>query len=174
MTSKRVQNEPSLECWLKYLGCLRTFQIDRYLSTSDFGEPKYWDVGAAEYIVALRSIQATPTNAFERGQRSRLANRVLRILLLANMSKLARTTDHMVLLAKLIQIPNKSINILTNEREMPRKGSIQPKDEMALISLARGIDGVIGWSEDTVHSVRAFRQLASSVMRYYSENIVLN
>lgn len=88
------------------------------------------------------------------------------------MSTLARTTDHLILMSKLIQIPNKSINILTNENEMPRKGSEKPKDEMALISLARGIDGVVGWSEDNVHSVRALRQLAHSVMRYDPEKVV--
>ena len=136
------------------------------MSASYFKEPKYWDVAAADYVVALQSIQATPTNEFDRGQRSRLANRVLRILLLANISKLARTTDHLILLARLIQLPNKTINILTNEAENPGEGSAQPKDEIALIGLARGIDGVVGWSEDNVHSVRALKQLARSVMRY--------
>ena len=136
------------------------------MSTSDFDEPKYWDVEAADYVVALQSVQAIPTTDFDRGQRARLANRVLRILLFANMSKLARTTDHLVLLARLIQTPNKSINILTNETEISKKGSAPPKDEVALISLARGIDGVIDWSENNVHSVRALRQLARSVMRY--------
>lgn len=133
---------------------------------SNFNEPKYWDVAAADYVVALQSIQATPTAEFDRGQRSRLANRVLRILLLADMSKLARTTDHLILLARLIQMPNKSINILTNEAENPGKETAQPKDEIALIGLARGIDGVVGWSEDNVHSVRALKQLARSVMWY--------
>ena len=136
------------------------------MSASYFNEPKYWDVGAADYVVSLQSIQVTPTSEFDRGQRSRLANRVLRILLLANMSKLTRTTDHLILLAKLIQMPNKSINILTNEIENPGKASAQPKDEIVLIGLARGIDGVVGWSEDNVHSVRALKQLARSVTRY--------
>ena len=136
------------------------------MSTSYFNEPKYWDVAAADYSIALQSIQATPTHEFDRGQKSKLANRVLRILLLANMSKLARTTDHLILLARLIQMPNKSINILTNEVENPGKGSAQPKDEIALIGLAQGIDGVVGWSEDNVHSVRALKELARSVMRY--------
>lgn len=143
------------------------------MSTSYFGEPKYWDVGAAEYVVALQSIQATPYNAFDRGQRSKLANRVLRILLLANMSKLARTADHLILLVKLIQMPNKSFNILTNEIEITGKGYEEPRDEMALISLARGIDGVIGWSEDNVHSIKALRQLTHSVMRYGLERVDL-
>lgn len=155
-----------INCWLISVGCLRTFLVDRYLSTSDFGEPKYWDVEAADYVVAVRSIQATPATDFDRGQRARLANRVLRILLVANMSKLARITDHLILLAGLIQMPNKSIELLTNDAERSKKGSTQPKDEAALISLARRIDGVVGWSEDNVHSVRALRQLARLVMRY--------
>ena len=158
--------------WLTPAGCLRTFQIDRFLSASDFDEPKYWDVGAADYVVAFRSVQATPTNAFDRGQRSKLANRVLRVLLLANMSNLAKTTDHLVLLVKLIQVPNKSFNILTNESEMSRKTPAQPEDEMALICLARGIDGVINWSEDNVHSVKALKQLAHAVMEYDSHMTV--
>lgn len=160
-----VVNEET-DYWLIPVGCLRTFQVDRYLSTSDFGEPKYWDVEAADHVVALRSIQATPVTDFDRGQRARLANRVLRILLIANMSKLARITDHLILLAGLIQMPNKSIKLLTNDAENSQKGSAQPRDEVALISLARRIDGVVGWSEDDVHSVRALRQLAHSVMRY--------
>lgn len=173
MTSRRSRTPRKFNKKLTPIDCIRTFQVDRYLSTSAFGEPKYWDVGAAEYVVALQSIQVTPCNAFDRGQRSKLANRVLRILLLANMSKLARTTDHLILLVKLIQMPNKSINILTNESEIPRKGHEEPKDEMALISLARGIDGVVGWSEDNVHSIGALRQLAHSVMRYGPECIDL-
>ena len=171
MTSRHISIERKIVCWLIYLECLRTFQVDRFLNTSDFGDSKYWDIGAVDYVVALRSIQATPVNAFDRGQRSKLANRVLRILLLANMSKLARTTDHLILLAKLVQIPNKSINILTNEIENPRKGTTQIKDETALISLARGIDGVIGWSEDNVHSVRALRRLARIVLEYDPGNV---
>ena len=139
------------------------------MSTSDFGEPKYWDIGAADYVVALRSIQETPANVFDRGQRSKLANRVLRILLLANMSTLGRTTEHLTLLAKLIQMPNKSINILNNESEIATKGFGKRKDEAALISLARGIDGVVGWSVDNVQSVRALRQLTHSVMRHDPE-----
>ena len=166
MMSKAFQWDKEINSVLTRLGCLRTFQIDRYLSASYIKEPKYWDVGAADYGVSLRSIQATPTNEFDRSQRSKLANRVLRILLVANMSKLARTTDHLILLTKLIQMPNKSINILTNEVENPGKGSAQPKDEVALIGLARRIDGVVGWSEDNVQSVRALQQLAHSVMRY--------
>ena len=152
--------------WLISAECLQTFKVDRYLSTSDFNDPRYWDVGAADYLVALQSIQATPANEIDRGQRSRLANRVLRMLLLANMSKLARTTDHLILLTKLIQMPNKSLHILTNEAEIPRKIFEPPKDEAALMSLARGIDGVVAWSGDNVHSVRALKQLARSVMRY--------
>ena len=70
-------------------------------------------------------------------------------------------------------MPNKTINILTNENEMPRKGYEEPKDGVALISLARGIDGVVGWSEDNVHSVRALVILTRSVMRYDSESVVL-
>ena len=120
--------------------------------------------------MALRSIQVTPTNEFDRGQRSKLANRVLRILLLANMSTLGRTTEHLNLLAKLIQMPNKSINILNNESEVAAKGSGRREDEASLISLARGIDGVVGWSVDNVHSVRALRQLTHSVMRHDPES----
>lgn len=172
MMSRRVRSKQKDDNWLTPVGCLRTFQVDRYLSTSNFGEPKYWDIRAADYVIALRSIQAVPANAFDRGQRSKLANRVLRILLLANMTEIARTTDHLILLAKLIQTPNKSIFILTNEKEMPGKGSEKPKDEIALISLARGIDGVVGWSEDNVHSVRALRQVTRSVMRYEPENVI--
>lgn len=159
--------------WLITVGCLRTFQVDRYLSTSDFREPKYWDIGAAEYLVDFRGIQAISTKALDRGQRSKLANRVLRILLVANTTNLARTTEHLILLAKLIQMPNKSMNILTNENDVPRKGSEKPRDEIPLMTLARGIDGVVGWSEDNVHSVRVLRQLTNSVMRYNPENIVL-
>lgn len=141
------------------------------MSASDFGEPKYWDIEAADYIVALRSIQVTPANVFDRGQRSKLANRVLRILLLANMSTLGRTTEHLTLLAKLIQMPNKSINILNNESEVATKGSGKRKVEAALIILARGIDGVVGWSVDNVQSVRALRQLTHLVMRHDPESM---
>lgn len=154
------------DCELIRVGCLRTFQVDRYLSTSDFDNPNYWDAGAADYVVALQSVQTTRIRAFDRGQRGRLANRVLRILLLANMSNLARITDHLILLAKLIRMPNKSINILTNEAELSKKSSAQAKDGMALFSLARRIDDVRGWSEDNLHSVKALRQLASTVMKY--------
>lgn len=175
------ENGPSFDyssCWKKLLRydalddngsmtrCLRTFQVDRYCNTSDFGDPKYWEIGAADYVIAFRSIQATPTNAFDRGQRSKLANRVLRVLLQANILNLAKTTEHLILLTRLIQMPNKTFNVLTNENEIPRKGSGKPRDEMALIGLARGIDGVVGWSEDNMHSIKALKQLTRSVLSY--------
>ena len=87
------------------------------------------------------------------------------------MSTLGRTTEHLTLLAKLIQMPNKSINILNNESEVPTKGSGKRDVEAALIGLARGIDGVVGWSVDNVHSVRALRQLTHSVMRHDPESV---
>ena len=87
------------------------------------------------------------------------------------MSTLGRTTEHLTLLSKLIQMPNKSINILNNESEVATKGSGRREDEASLISLARGIDGVVGWSVDNVHSVRALRQLTHSVMRHDPESL---
>ena len=165
MTSRRGSSGRKADHWLTPTGCLRTFQVDRYCNTSDFGDPKYWEIGAADYVIAFRSIQATPTNAFDRGQRSKLANRVLRVLLQANILNLAKTTEHLILLTRLIQMPNKTFNVLTNENEIPRKGSGKPRDEMALIGLARGIDGVVGWSEDNMHSIKALKQLTRSVLR---------
>ena len=100
-----------------------------------------------------------------------IANRILRILLYAKTPSLAVTADHLTMLAKLLTMPNKSMDILANAKEVSKNGNAQINEEAALIRLAYGIDGVIHWTTDTVNSVDALRTVTRSVMRYLPKRL---
>lgn len=140
--------------------------VERYLSISQFTDPRYWDIGTAEYKVAFQSIQTTLINKLDRGQRSNLANRIFHILLDANVTSLAKTAEHTELLAKLVTLPNRSMDLLTSVHESPSVGPRQAREEAALFSLATRIDGVVRWSADNLRAVDALKRLTHSVMRY--------
>ncbi|KAL2038147.1 hypothetical protein N7G274_009095 [Stereocaulon virgatum] len=144
---------------------LRNFQVDHYLSTSKFGEPKCWDIEMADYVTGFKSIQMIPVQCLERGYRSVIANRILRILLHANFTSLAIAAEHLTMLAKLLTMPNKSMDILENAEES-RKGLVETGKGAVLIRLARGVDCTMGWSEDKMYAVSALKTLTSSVMSH--------
>lgn len=120
----------------------------------------------ADYVTGFKSIQTIPVQSLERGHRSVIANRILRILLHAKITSLAITAEHLTMLAKLLTMPNKSMDILVNAEES-KKGLVETGEGAVLIRLARGIDCTMGWSEDNVYAVNALRTLTSSVMRYF-------
>lgn len=100
-----------------------------------------------------------------------IANRILRILLYAKTPSLAVIADHLTMLAKLLTMPNKSMDILANTKEVSKNGNAQINEEAALVRLAYGIDGVIHWTTDTVNSVDALRTVTRSVMRYLPKRL---
>ncbi len=123
-------------------------------------------MGTAEYKLSFESIQSLSPRELDRGQRSQLANRMLRVLLRANISSLATMQNHLGVLTKLIAIPNKSMEILTNARESVPEEAKKAAGEPILMALARKIDGSIEWSDDNLHCVKLLQRLARSVMRY--------
>ncbi len=146
-------------------GSLRRFQVQQYLKVSNFGDPKFWNMGTAEYKLSFESIRSLSPRELDRGQRSQLANRVLRVLLRANISSLATMQNQLVVLTKLITIPNKSMEILTNVRESVPEESKEAAGEPILMALARKIDGSMEWSDDNIHCVKTLRRLVRSVLR---------
>lgn len=150
---------------------LRNFQVDRYLNISNFGDAKFWNLRSADYTVAFQSIEYLLPDELEPEQRSNLANRILRILILVNMPSLAQTS-HLAVLTKLISIPIKSMSILTKSSEILPKDSKQAS-EVALITLARGIDELTKWSVENVETVEVVKRLTRSVMRFVGSNSVL-
>ena len=122
-------------------------------------------MGATDYGLAFESIQRLSPMEIERGQRSQLANRILRILLHANMSSLGKCRDHLMVLIKLLAISNKSMDILLNVTEDSSEKSKQIDNEPTLMILARRIDGSPERSYDNVHCVKALQKLTHSVIR---------
>ena len=116
-------------------------------------------------MLAFNSIHSIPVQALDRGHRSVIANRILRILLHAKIPSLAVTANHLVLLAKLLTMPNKAMDLLTKPKELSKKETTKVNEEAALIRLALSIDGVIHWSNNNVDSVDALRRLTRSVTR---------
>lgn len=131
---------------------------------SDFNDPKHWDMGAADYILAFRGILQIPVRALDRQQRSKIANRVLHILLNAKLSSVPATNDHLDLLTKLLEIPNKSMEILTYEKISGGK-SAQIDNEVDLLRLASVIDSSLAWSVDLIDCIIAVERLTRRVMR---------
>ena len=140
--------------------------MDHYLKISDIGDPKYWEMDSIDYVLAFESIQQTAVEAFDRGQRTQLANRILHILLLANVRTLARFIDHLVLLCKFLMNPNKSMDIFGHTNQIVNKKRLQESQETTLVRLARRIDGVAQWSNDNVNSVITLKRLTQSVVGY--------
>lgn len=131
---------------------------------SDFGDPKHWDMGAADYILAFRGILEIPVRALDRQQRSKIANRVLHILLNAKFYSVSATNDHLDLLTKLLEMPNKSMEILTYDNIFRGK-SAQIDNDVALLRLASVIDIRLPWSVDLIHCITAVERLTRRVMR---------
>ena len=133
---------------------------------SDFGDPKHWDMGAADYIFAFRGILEIPVRALDRQQRCKIANRILHILLNARLYSVPATTDHVDMLTKLLEMPNKSMGILIYEKISKGK-SAQVDDDVALLRLASRIDSsTMPWSDDVIHCITAVERLTRRVMRY--------
>ena len=130
---------------------------------SDFDEPKHWDMGVADYILAFRGILEIPVRALDRQQRSKIANRVLHILLNAKLYSVPATNDHLDMLTKLLEMPNKSMEILTCEKN-PIGKSAQLNDDVALLRLASVIDSSVPWSDDLIHCITAVERLTRRLM----------
>lgn len=131
---------------------------------SDFDEAKHWDMGAADYILAFRGILEIPVRALDRQQRSKIANRVLRILLNAKLYSVPATDDHLDMLTKLLEMPSKSMEILTCEK-ISKEKSAQVNDNVALLRLASVIDSSVPWSDDLIHCITAVERLTRRLMR---------
>ena len=123
-------------------------------------------MGAADYILAFRGILEIPVRALDRQQRSKIANRVLHILLNAKIYSVAATNDHLDMLTKLLDMPNKSMEILTYDK-ISKGQSAQVDDDVALLRLASKIDSSTSpWSDDVIHCITAVERLTRRVMRY--------
>ena len=121
-------------------------------------------MGLADYILAFRGILEIPVRALDRQQRSKIANRVLHILLNAKLSNVAATNDHLSMLTKLLGIPNRSMAILSYEKISKGKFT-QTNEDVALIRLASVIDSTLLWADDLIHCVTALERLTRRVMR---------
>ena len=123
-------------------------------------------MGAADYILAFRGILEIPIRALDRQQRSKIANRVLNILLNAEIYSVPATNDHLDMLTKLLDMPNKSMEILTCGKNS-KGNSAQVDDDVALLRLTSKIDNsTLPWSDDVIHCINAMERLTRRVMRY--------
>ena len=121
-------------------------------------------MGATDYILAFRGILEIPVRALDRQQRSKIANRVLHILLNAKLYSVPATNDHLDMLTKLLEMPNKSMEILTCKK-IPRGKSAQMNDDVALLRLASVIDSIVPWSDDLIDCINAVERLTRRLMR---------
>lgn len=122
-------------------------------------------MGVADYTLTFRGLLEIPIQALDRHQRSKIANRVLHILLNAKLSSVAATNDHLNMLIKLLGIPNKSMEILAYETS-PEGKSAQTNENIALFRLASIIDSTVAWSDDLIHCITALERLTRRVIRY--------
>ena len=121
-------------------------------------------MGVADYILTFRGILEIPVQALDRQQRSKIANRVLHILLNAKLSSVAAANDHLNMLTKLLGIPNKSMEILAYE-SISKGKSAQTNEDVALLRLASVVDSTLPRSEDLIHYINALERLTRRVMR---------
>ena len=111
--------------------------------------------------LALHSLECIPVYAFDRGERSIISNHQLNELM-ENASDVTIVTRELTLLLKLIEIPSKSMIVLTEPIAMSGKAS--DKHIVMLSRLAQNLDA----DESQVHiaAISALQQLAREILKY--------
>lgn len=150
---------------------LRAFQATQFLNLLGSKDPRYWNLNTVQYSLAFEYIQRTPSSALSKSHRIEIANRILRIMLYRKGLGLAKITEYIGLLTKLIEPPSKGVAILDNASGLCQADSIEAEIrdeestfEPALIVLADTIDEE-PWSIDKIQCLTALRRLTQVLMR---------
>ncbi|KAL6715509.1 hypothetical protein ACLMJK_006470 [Lecanora helva] len=143
---------------------LRNFQVQRFLDASRFSDPKCWEIRAIDYAIAFKAIKNQSPRYLERRQRSSIANHILRIVMHINIPTFELLIDHLVILIKMLTIPNSEMVILSDTgKAVPHQ---EGSNELTLITLTRQLDGRVKWTTDDIQAVEVLQRLASAVMSY--------
>lgn len=151
---------------------LRSFQATQFLSLLGSKDPRYWNIDSVQDLLAFETIQKAACSALSKKHRTEIANQILRIMLYKNGLKVAKMTEYLGLLTKLIAHPNKDIAILGNASGLSEGNSIEAgirheesNFEPALIVLADQINEEQSWSTDVIDCLTALRRLTRTVMK---------
>ncbi len=145
-------------------GCHRKLLITEYLESDYALEPEKLFVKMRRRL-ALESLHYIPVYAFDREERSIIANRLLREIM-QETSNTAATARNISLLLKLNAIPSKSMNVLTKLNGLLEEEPLGNKDTSAvmLVSLAHNMDG----NQSNVHiaALSGLKLLTQQIMKY--------
>lgn len=128
-------------CLWALIEIFRDLQIRTFLDIVDAQSPNSAVLETEGYRLAFRGIQITSVGAFDRGQRKKIFNAVLRLLLSKAQLNVAMTVDHINVLVDYGGVFNNSWTLLGVEYSSAEK-SLEgfPHNEAPLLSLARQLD----------------------------------
>ncbi|KAG8526655.1 uncharacterized protein KY384_008084 [Bacidia gigantensis] len=150
--------------------CVRDLQISRYLKASQFEDPKFFNIGSADHALAFESLHFIPVEELSAGQRTILADCVLRTLLSGRTTTSEDISDHLNMLCKLISKPEKRMCILRN-LEPATNADPAPSNEPVLTRLAKLTRPASRLHQSKATCLDAFNRLVRRVMKYLTSTI---
>ena len=139
-------------------------------------DPLYWNIDSIDYAVAVESIQEAPALEFNPEDRIDIANGLLDVLVYKKQVGLKRMAEHLQLLTRFADVPNKNVKIKDVEAKTARTKSIKlfqnikanndaSEEISALFILAESITRET-WSADSLPCEDALCSLTRIVLRH--------
>lgn len=137
-----------------------------FLAASDFQESSFQRIDEESYELAFRGIQRTPVRAFDRGQRNKILDSVLRSITSTTLTT-SMILDHISLLIEYLSVYNNPSRILCVIHEDVTDGTPKqsPVDESPLLELVCRLDRDQG-SMSKISVIKALKRLVHSTLRY--------
>lgn len=144
----------------------RNLQASTFLAASDFQESSRQIVDMENYELAFWGIQHTPARAFDRGQRNRILDGVLRSATSTNLTP-SMILDHIGLLIEYIGFGNNPSRVLCvmqkdSTEEPPKRFPME--ESSPLLELVRRLD-LDHVSASKTPAMKALKRLAQSTLR---------
>lgn len=137
-----------------------------FLAASDLQEPRRQVTDRENYELAFYGIQRTPVRAFDRGQRNKILDSVLRSLTSINLHT-SVSLDHINLLIEYLSLCNNPSRVLSmiqkDSTEEPLK--LFPVEKSPLLELVRRLDRDQG-EMSKIPLMKALRRLGHLTLRY--------
>ena len=148
------------------LESLRAFLTTRYVSSSQFNDPKCWSIRSADYTLAFEAINTLQADDLGRNERASVSNGVLNILTHALIPERCYIVSHLYLQEKMISQPSKLMCLLNN-LELPSGSVGAPKyrERSALLEIVQKIDDFESTPSGALVWAIPLRRLCRSVVK---------
>lgn len=165
--SKYVLQESEKHVSLIKIACLRKFQANQYVNVLGSSESKFWEVNSVEYTLAFESLQRASVSKFTPEEQTKVANRILRVLLYTNLRNARKMTEHIELLTTFVENkPIEPIDVFKDDAGTSEETLSEQRIEKGSV-LTVIMDKVedLPWSTEIPLCMAAFRRLTQKIMR---------